>query len=283
MQYIKKNQLKKFAHLAILTSALYSSFSLAELPQKESNITEAKKVYTLSSQLQQKLHEDMVWVEGGSFQMGTNEKSAQNRSKPQHKVTLDGFYIGKTEVTQELYHAIMNWNVSYFQCANCPVNNISWKNIQLFIERLNQATGKTFRLPTEAEWAYAAKGGIHSKGYKYSGSNNIDDVAWHAGNSERRSHPVAQKQPNELGLYDMTGNMWEFCHDDMSRKAYTAEPRVNPVYISTDNLQQTSLKVLRGSGYEFDDKESLIYVRDGATSNVRMPDIGFRLAMSKSK
>ena len=99
----------------------------------------------------------------------------------------------------------MGWNYSYFPCPNCPVNNLSWFNMLLFIERLNKATNKNFRLPTEAEWAYAAKGGQQSKNYLYSGSNKIDEVAWYAGNANKRSHPVATKKPNELGLYDMTG------------------------------------------------------------------------------
>lgn len=175
----------------------------------------------------------------------------------------------------------MGWNNSCFPCEACPVNNISWRNVQLFIKRLNQASGKVFRLPTEAEWAYAAKGGKHSKGFRYSGSNNIDEVAWYAGNANKRSHPVAAKKPNELGLYDMTGNLWEFCQDDMSRKAYMFTSAVNPFYSRTDNPKQKSMKVIRGSCYEFAANESELFRRDGATNNVRMPDIGFRLAMSK--
>lgn len=244
-------------------------------------IKPAEKPRTLSVELQTQLLQEMIFVEGGSFEMGSRLSTAANREKPAHKVTLDSFYIGKTEVTQQLFEAIMGWDYSYFSCATCPVNNISWFNMQLFIERLNQATGKVFRLPTEAEWAYAAKGGQQSKNYLYSGSDNIDDVAWYAGNAEKRSHPVATKKPNELGLYDMTGNLWEFCQDTMKRHIYTEKPRVNPLYQPSSDLKKKTMKVLRGSGYEFAAHESEVFRRDGATSNVRMPDIGFRLALTK--
>jgi len=235
----------------------------------------------LSDQINKKLLKEMIWVEGGSFEMGSNSTEARKREKPVHTVTLDGFYIGQTEVTQDLFEQVMGWDYSYFTCDTCPVNNISWFNMLLFIERLNNATGKKYRLPTEAEWEYAAKGGKNSKGYVFSGSNNIDEVAWFAGNANKRSHPVAQKKANELGLYDMTGNLWEFVQDDMSRAAYSHTSEKNPLYLRTDNVKQKSMKVIRGSGYEFAANESQVFKRDGATNNVRMPDIGFRLAMNK--
>jgi formylglycine-generating enzyme required for sulfatase activity len=238
------------------------------------------RVFTLSEQSQKKLFENMIWVNVGSFTMGSNAPEATNREKPPHKVTLDGFFIGRTEVTQALFEELMGWNTSYFQCPQCAVNNVSWSNIQLFIERLNKVTGKLFRLPTEAEWEYAAKGGNKSKNYKFSGSNDIADVAWFAENANKKSHPVATKKPNELGLYDMTGNLWEFVQDDMSRHIYTKDERKNPLYVKSSDPKQKSMKVIRGGGYEFSATESLVFKRDGATSNVRMPDIGFRLALT---
>jgi formylglycine-generating enzyme required for sulfatase activity len=254
----------------------------SDIAIKQEKITPSiNKPRTLSKKLTTELLENMIWVEGGSFEMGSRLETAANREKPAHMVTLDGFYMGSTEVTQQLFEAIMGWNESYFPCAKCPVNNISWFNMQLFIERLNQATGKLFRLPTEAEWAYAAKGGQRSQNYLYSGSNNIDEVAWYAGNAENRSHPVATKKPNELGLYDMTGNLWEFCQDTLKRHLYTEEARVNPLYLPNKDPRHKAMKVLRGSGYEFAANESEVFRRDGATNNVRMPDIGFRLALTK--
>lgn len=245
--------------------------------------TEDSRIFTLSQQSRKQLMQEMIWVEGGSFTMGSEAPEATKREKPAHKVTLDGFFIGRTELTQDLFEEVMRWNTSYFQCGQCAINNISWSNIQLFIERLNKITGKTFRLPTEAEWEYAAKGGNKSKNFRFSGSNNIEDVAWFAGNAERKSRPVAQKQPNELGLYDMTGNLWEFVHDDMYPGVYTKEERVNPVYVKTDDPKEKSMKVIRGGGYEFSAAESLVFKRDGATNNVRMPDIGFRLVLTSKQ
>lgn len=251
----------------------------SELKRQKITADNSRK-FTLSDTRVKQLMKDMIWVEGGSFTMGSEAPEATNREKPAHKVTLDGFFIGKTEVTQVLFEELMGWNVSYFPCEQCAINNVSWSNIQLFIQRLNKVTGKTFRLPTEAEWEYAAKGGNKSKKFRFSGSNNIEDVAWYEGNGENKSRPVALKKPNELGIYDMTGNLWEFVHDDMYRSIYTKEERVNPVYIKSDNPKKKSMKVIRGGGYEFSADESLVFKRDGATNNVRMPDIGFRLALT---
>lgn len=253
----------------------------SEVKEQTPAVVTADQPRELSTELQAQLLQDMIWVEGGSFEMGSSLSTAASREKPAHSVTLDGFYMGKTEVTQQLFEAIMGWNYSYFPCLSCPINNISWLNMQLFIERLNQATGKVFRLPTEAEWAYAAKGGQLSQNFLYSGSNNIDEVAWYAGNSENRSHRVATKNPNELGLYDMTGNLWEFCHDTMKRHLYTEQARVNPLYLPNKDPKHKAIKVLRGGGYEFAANESEVFRRDGASNNVRMPDIGFRLALTQ--
>ena len=263
----------------LLLIPLHSQADITEIATENQKATQPR---TLSDELHTQLLEEMIWIEGGSFEMGSRLPTAGKREKPAHKVTLDGFYIGKTEVTQQLFEAIMGWNYSYFPCPNCPVNNLSWFNMLLFIERLNEATNKSFRLPTEAEWAYAAKGGQQSKNYLYSGSNNIDEVAWYAGNADKRSHPVATKKPNELGLYDMTGNLWEFCQDTMDRLIYTEQARINPLHSPHKNPKKRAMKVLRGSGYEFAANESEVFRRDGATNNVRMADIGFRLAITKN-
>ena len=151
----------------------------------------------------------MVKVAGGTFQMGAT--SEQGSDAFDDEIPIPDYYIGQTEVTQELWEAVMGSNPSYFKGDNQrPVENVSWKDCQEFIEKLNRLTGKNFRLPTEAEWEYAARGGNKSRGYKYSGSDNPDAVAWYKDNSRGETHPVAQKQSNELGLYDMSGNVCEW-------------------------------------------------------------------------
>ena len=159
---------------------------------------------------------NMVWVEGGTFRMGdTSEQGgdAESDEKPVHSVTLSGYYIGKTEVTQALWKAVMGNNPSRFKGDNLPVEWVSWNDCQEFIRKLNALTGQHFRLPTEAEWEFACRGGNNSRGYKYSGSNNLGSVAWYDDNSGVKTHPVATRSPNELGIYDMSGNVWEWCAD----------------------------------------------------------------------
>ena len=172
---------------------------------------------------------DMVWVEGGTFRMGaTSEQGsdADSDDKPVHSVTLSGYYIGKTEVTQALWKAVMGSNPSYWKGDNLPVECVSWDDCHEFIRKLNSLTGQNFRLPTEAEWEFTCRGGNNSRGYKYSGSNYIDNVAWYDGNSGDKTHPVGTKLPNELGIYDMSGNVWEWCSDWYGK--YSSGAQTNP-------------------------------------------------------
>ena len=158
----------------------------------------------------------MIAVEGGTFTMGATAEQgsdAYDNEKPAHSVTLSDYYIGQTEVTQALWKAVMGSNPSYFSGDNLPVERLP-NNLRSFITYLNQMTGKKFRLPTEAEWEYAARGGKKSKGYKYAGSNTISNVAWYSGNSGSKTHEVGTKQPNELGIYDMSGNVCEWCQGE---------------------------------------------------------------------
>ena len=187
----------------------------------------------------------MVHVQGGTFTMGcTSEQGGDcwDDEKPAHSVTLSDYYIGETEVTQALWRAVMGSNPSYWKGDNLPVEKVSWDDCQTFVRKLNQMTGKTFRLPTEAEWEYAARGGNKSLGYKYSGSNTLSSVAWYDGNSSNNTHPVKGKQPNELGLYDMSGNVWEWCQDRYG--SYNSSSQTNPAGASSG-----SYRVCRGGSW----------------------------------
>ena len=182
----------------------------------------------------------MIAVEGGTFTMGATAEQgneAWDDEKPAHQVTLSSYSIGETEVTQALWVAVMGSNPSRFTGnLQRPVEWVSWDDCQAFITKLNQLTGAKFRLPTEAEWEYAARGGNKSKGYKYAGSNTIGDVAWYdvnaydggSGNPNYGTHAVAAKSPNELGLYDMSGNVYEWCQDWFSDSYYSSSPSTNP-------------------------------------------------------
>jgi len=172
----------------------------------------------------------MIKVQGGTFMMGASTEQAtdaESDERPLHQVTLSTYGIGQTEVTQELWLAVMGNNPSYHKGdLNLPVEYISWNDCQEFIERLNSLTGENFRLPTEAEWEFAARGGQKSNGFKYSGSDNISDVAWHNGNASDKTHKVAIKKANELGIYDMSGNVSEWCQDWYGN--YTNDAQIDP-------------------------------------------------------
>ena len=218
---------------------------------------------------------DMVFVKGGTFTMGATAEQgsdAESEEKPTHSVTLSDFYIGKYEVTQAQWKAVMGSNPSEFKGNNLPVENVSWKNIQKFLKKLNAKTGKKFRLPTEAEWEYAARGGNQSKGYKYSGSNSIDDVAWYGYNSSGKTNPVGQKSPNELGIYDMSGNVFEWCQDWYG--SYGSSSQTNPTGPSSG-----SYRVLRGGSWSYYRGDWRVSYRYRFYPEFRISNYGFRLVM----
>ena len=191
---------------------------------------------------------EMIPVEGGTFTMGATAEQggeADDDEKPTHQVTLSSYAIGKHEVTQALWQAVMGNNPSQFKGDNLPVERVSWDDCQEFISKLNSITGRSFRLPTEAEWEFAARGGKKSKGYKYSGSNNLDEVAWYDGNSGNQTHPVGTKKPNELGIYDMSGNVWEWCADWYDN--YSSSPSTDPTGPSSG-----SFRMSRGGSWNVD-------------------------------
>jgi formylglycine-generating enzyme required for sulfatase activity len=170
----------------------------------------------------------MIPVKGGTFQMGatSEQKNPWDDEKPVHSVTLSNYSIGETEVTQALWQAVMGSNPAKFKGPNRPVEQVSWNDCQTFIQKLNALTGKKFRLPTEAEWEYAARGGSKSRGYQYAGSKDLGSVAWYSNNSGSTTHDVKTKAPNELGLYDMSGNVWEWCQD--WKGSYSSSAVTNP-------------------------------------------------------
>lgn len=231
---------------------------------------------------------EMVFVEGGTFIMGcTSEQGGDCDSdeSPNHLVTVSDFYIGKYEVTQAQWEAVMGTSVSQQRDkagetslsgvgSNYPMYYVSWTEVQEFISRLNALTGKEYRLPTEAEWEYAARGGNKSKGYKYSGSNFIEQVAWYKSNSGNGTHPVGSKSPNELGIYDMSGNVWEWCYDRYG--SYGSGAEINPVGPSSGER-----RVNRGGGWYSSASDCRVaYRRSGAPSD-RSIYLGFRLVLSR--
>ena len=234
----------------------------------------------------------MVKVAGGTFQMGaTSEQGsdAYDSETPVHSVTLSDYYIGETEVTQALWYAVMGqrptsggnsqWNSSYGLGDNYPVYYVTWNDCQEFITKLNQLTGQSFRLPTEAEWEFAARGGNSSLGYKYAGSNTIGDVAWYSENScdlgssspDYGTHPVATKSPNELGLYDMSGNVWEWCQDWFG--VYSSSAQTDPVGPSSGTF-----RVIRGGCWDNYFSFCRVSYRYNVTPSYRDRDLGLRLA-----
>ena len=218
---------------------------------------------------------EMVAVKGGTFTMGgTSEQGsdAESDEKPTYSVTLSDYYIGKFEVTQELWKAVMGSNPSSFKGSKLPVERVSWDDCQTFIRKLNSLTGANFRLPTEAEWEYAARGGSRSSGYKYSGSNNINDVAWYFGNSGYKTHTVGTKSPNELGIYDMSGNVWELCQDWYGD--YGSGSQTNP-----QGPPSGSYRVDRGGGWFSDAGDCRVSNRNRYTPSGRSGDLGFRVVL----
>ena len=220
---------------------------------------------------------DMVRVEAGTFTMGATAEMEFpfDDEKPAHQVTLtNDYYMGKYEVTQALWKAVMGNNPSNFKGNNLPVETVSWDDCQKFISELNRITGKTFRLPTEAEWEYAARGGNKSRGYQYSGSNNLSDVAWYDKTSKHKTHAVGTKQPNELGIYDMSGNVYEWCQD--WRGSYSSSSQVNPTGANSGYN-----RVHRGGGWSIIAGSCRSSYRCCDTPGNRYDNLGLRLVLSE--
>lgn len=216
----------------------------------------------------------MIGVEGGVFQMGATSEQGDRvypDESPSHEVRLNSYFIGETPVTRAIWDEVMNKTSE--EGSDLPVNEVSWEDCKTFLQKLNERTGKSFRLPSEAEWEFAARGGKKSMGTVYAGSNDIEAVAWFWGNSKKALHPVKLKKPNELGLYDMNGNVKEWCQDWYD--SYPEELQENPV-CTTYSFPE---RVVRGGGWESMARSSRVSTRFSFKPNERSSSVGFRLAL----
>ncbi|PQJ81855.1 bifunctional serine/threonine-protein kinase/formylglycine-generating enzyme family protein [Polaribacter glomeratus] len=256
-------------------ASIKEALNSAEAKKKQEEQQKAIEHTNRAAKAIKSLEENMVYVQGGTFTMGcTSEQTGcSSNESPAHAVTLSSFNIGKYEVTQGQWQAVMGNNPSSFSgCDQCPVEQVSWNDIQSFLKKLNTATGKRFRLPTEAEWEFAARGGNKSRGYTYSGSNTLSSVGWHSGNSGDKTHAVGQKQRNELGLYDMSGNVWEWCSDWYDENYYSSSSSNNPKGPSS-----SSYRVIRGGSWRNSASGCRVAYRYGNEPDNRYDSDGFRV------
>lgn len=217
----------------------------------------------------------MIYVQGGTFMMGCDverDSECNDWETPSHQVTLSSYYIAETEVTRVLWKAVIGRYPGKSADDDCPAAFISWGECQYFIRILNEMTGKTFRMPSEAEWEYAARGGNKSKGYKYAGSDDLEEVAWYDMNSSYKTHPIKSKKPNELGLYDMSGNVWEWCSDCYGY--YGTESQTDPAG-PTDG----PLRVFRGGSWYYNANFCRVSSRLSGQTVARFDDVGLRLVL----
>ncbi len=255
-----------------------SSMKIANTPDlisetENENKTDADRI----EKLLEKLNNDMVYIEAVEFTMGATKEQkgeANSDEKPAHPVVLNCFNLCKYEVTQELWEAVMGDNPSHFKGKNLPVENVSWDDCLKFIMKLNELTGKKYRLPTEAEWEYAARGGSNSMHYKYSGGNYLEYLSWCFRNSMDKTHTVGMMKPNELGLYDMSGNVWEWCQD------WYGSYGKKTAYYPTGPIKAYN-KVFRGGGYDNGDTYCRCSYRNGTAPQNKFKNLGLRLAHSK--
>jgi formylglycine-generating enzyme required for sulfatase activity len=220
----------------------------------------------------------MLFIQGGTFQTGSpdDDSDAYDDEKPQHEVTLSDFYLSKYPVTQAMWRAVMGSDpkeLKFKGCDQCPVEGVSWNDAQEFLKKLNSKTGKSYRLPSEAEWEFAARGGQESKGYKYAGGNDLKKVGWFDDNSEDKTYPVGELDANELGLHDMSGNVWEWCQD--WNEDYSPKPQTNPQGPKTGYY-----RVMRGGCWYFTAPNCRVTSRRSMHPGNGGSNVGFRLAHS---
>lgn len=239
---------------------------------------------------------EMIYVKGGVFMMGATDEQGDeygNNECPVHKVTLSDYYIGKYEVTQGLWEKVMGTTLKQQRAKeisknrlagvgdNYPMYYVTWSDAQDFCIKLSELTGKKYVLPTEAQWEYAARGGKQSKGYKYSGSNVLDEVGWYYENSQNSTQPVGKKTPNELGIYDMSGNVLEWCSDWYSK--YTSDSQINPTgpadtsILVYDNGIGETIRIVRGGSWDCISAYSRVSLRDFNNPKISHNYLGFRV------
>lgn len=251
-----------FTIKSILLTCILSFFLKSSWAQAQTN----EKVLSLLP--------EMIRVETIPFEMGSN--TGEKNEQPPHRVVLEPFLMARYEVSQELWQAVMGNNPSYFKdCPLCPVEEVTPQDIDDFLNKLSAISGKPFRLPTEAEWEFAAMGGVKSKGFRYSGSNQLDEVGWVKSNAGEKTHPVGQKKPNELGLFDMAGNVWELCQDYWDPGYYRKSPEHNPI-----NTRPSVLRVARGGSWRSGEERCYNKARNRNVPDHHKQNGGFRLVLS---
>ena len=271
---VTSNQVVPKENIQEVASSNSNGISSANSPSSKSNVTKPKSI---TIHLKKGISIEMMKVEADSFIMGatSTKEEPDEDEKPAHEViVLQNYYLGKYEVTQEVWKAVMGNNPSKFKGPNLPVEMVSWNDCQKFIAKLNRMTGLQFRFPTEAEWEFAARGGKESKGYQYCGSDNIADVAWFSANSNSKTHPVGMKKPNELGLYDMSGNVMEWCQDWYGRYGSLSQKDPTGSYVGT-------LRINRGGCWYSYPR----FCRSSSRNKLKPDDcyfnLGLRLALSE--
>jgi formylglycine-generating enzyme required for sulfatase activity len=271
-----KNNLIK--HIVVLATLLCSVPAFAQSEEAVSSEQDEWQVTTVGKDLVFTVNGvsfTMKHVDGGSFQMGCADKDAYRDETPVHKVTVGSFYMGETEVTQALWQAVMDSNPSHFKGDKRPLENVNWASCQMFILTLSEITGYHFRLPTEAEWEYAARGGKKAHGCRYSGKNKAGGVAWFVDNSGNKTHNVKGKTKNELGLYDMSGNVWEWCADWYGNYAPGS-------YVDPQGPAEGTYRVLRGGCWNSNDWYCRVSNRSFNNPDYAGNGYGFRLVLQQS-
>jgi formylglycine-generating enzyme required for sulfatase activity len=259
------------------------SQSAQNLSSKSSESSPSPRPQVLIETLPGGIELEMIKIPAGSFLMGSpdTDDTAYGDEKPQHQVKLQEFYLGKYPITQEQYQAIMGNNPSNFKDdLKNPVEQVSWNDAKEFCQKLNDETGKKYRLPTEAEWEYACRAGTQTRYYFGDEESQLGDYVWYDENSDSKTHPVGEKKPNNWGLYDMSGNVWEWCedpwHDSYADKPENIKNNGNTIWSSSD----ASLRVLRGGSWNFVSRSCRSAIRGRYDADVRNLLVGFRLAVS---